>query len=145
MLVFGLIAVLAAVFTIVSVAYWKIEAAPMARYSRLQQVQRRLAELHRHPDRVTLEDVELLLAAELPAGRAAAVCASAGARGVPALVLWTWIDLYDAELVALAVESGMTRDEMVHRVATGTAPDRHSLKIFAAFRAGGLVRMQLQG
>jgi hypothetical protein len=28
----------------------------------------------------------------------------------------------------------MSRHEMVHRVATGTAPDRGSLEIFAAFR-----------
>ena len=145
MLVFGLIAVNAAVFAIVCVAYWKIEAAPMARYSRLRRLQRRLAELHKHPDRVTMRDVEMLLAAEIPGGRAASVCASAETRGVPALVLWTWVDLYDAELVALAVESGMSRDEMVHRVATGAAPDRGSLEIFAALRAGGLVRLQPQG
>jgi hypothetical protein len=145
MLVFGLIAVNAAVFAVVSVAYWKIEAAPRARYSRLRQLQLRLGELHRHPERATLEDVERLLAAELPARRAASVCAAAAARGVPVLVLWTWIDLYDAELLALAVESGMSREELVHRVATGTAPDRHSLRIFAAFRRGGLVRLQPQG
>jgi hypothetical protein len=134
MLVFGLIAVNAAVVAILCVAYWKIEAVPMARYSRQRRLERRLEHLHVHPDRVTLDDIELLLIESVPTDRAAAVCALADAQGVPPLVLWTWIDLYGAELLALAVESGMSRHEMVHRVATGTAPDRGSLEIFAAFR-----------
>ena len=133
MFVFGLIAVNAAVVAVLCFAYWRIEAAPMARYSRRRELDRRLEHLHQHPDEVTLGDVESLLAETMPARRAASVCAAAGARGVPALVLWTWIDLYDAELLALAVESSMTRHELVHRVATGTAPDRRSLEIFASF------------
>jgi len=134
MFVFGLIAVNAVVVAVLSLAYWRIEAVPMARYNRQRQVDRRLAHLHRHPDEITLDDVEMLLAETLPARRAASVCAAAGARGVPPLVLWTWIDLYDAELLALAVESSMSRHEMVHRVATGSAPDRRSLEIFVAFQ-----------
>jgi len=134
MFVFGLIAVNAVVVAVLCLAYWRIEAAPMARYRRHRQLENRLDHLHQHPDEVTLEDVEQLLAQAMPARRAASVCAAAGARGVSPLVLWTWIDLYDAELLALAVESSMSRREMVHRVATGSAPDRRSLEIFAAFQ-----------
>ncbi|MFC4784902.1 hypothetical protein ACT8ZV_10520 [Nocardioides sp. MAHUQ-72] len=134
MFVVGLIAVNALVVAILCVAFWKIEAAPMARYRQHRDLQHRLDHLHEQPDGVTMADIELLLGRTLPARRAAAVCALAGARDVPTLVLWTWIDLYDAELLALAVESGMSRHEMVHRVATGTAPDRRALEIFAAYR-----------
>ena len=134
MLVAGLIIVNAAVIGVCSIAYWVTGAAPLSGDSRRRQLERRRDLLREHPDQVNSLDVELLLAESMPVARAAEVCCAARARHVPALVLWTWAELYDAELVALAVESGMTRDEMVHHMTTGTAPDRRSLEIFAAFR-----------
>jgi hypothetical protein len=134
MLVAALLLVNAAVIGVCSVAYWAAGAAPLSSESRRRQLERRRDLLRERPDEVNSLDVELLLGESLPAARAAAVCHLARAHHIPALVLWTWAELYDAELVALAVESGMTRDEMVHHMTTGTAPDRRSLEIFAAFR-----------
>ncbi|GAA2151203.1 hypothetical protein GCM10009844_33070 [Nocardioides koreensis] len=134
MLVAGLILVNAAVIGVCSIAYWAVGAAPRSGDSHRRQLERRRSLLRENPDQVTSLDVELLLAESMPCARAAEVCQTARAHHIPALVLWTWVELYDAELAALAVESGMTRDEMVHHMTTGTAPDRRSLEIFAAFR-----------
>jgi hypothetical protein len=134
MLVAGLVLVNAVVIGVCSIAYWAAGTAPRSGASRRRQLEDRRALLRARPDQVNSLDVELLLAESMPAARAAEVCRAARARHVPALVLWTWTELYDAEMVALAVESGMTRDEMVHHMTTGSAPDRRSLEIFAAFR-----------
>ena len=117
-----------------AVVCWFAAASSSLGPSRRRRLQLRREHLREHPEQVTAYDVELLLADTLPADRAADVCRAAVDRGVPALVLWTWVQLYDAELLALAVEAGLTPEELLHHVGTGTPPDRRSLEIFAAFR-----------
>ena len=113
---------------------WAAGAVSGGSPSRRRDLDRRRDHLRAHPDQVNSLDVELRLAESLPGNRAADVCREARVRRVPALVLWTWLELYDAELLALGVEAGLTREELLHHVATGTPPDRRSLEIFAAFR-----------
>jgi len=100
--------------------------------SRRRELDRRRDHLRAHPEQVNSLDVELLLAESLSQPRASQVCGQARARRIPALVLWGWTELFDAELLALAVEAGLTREELQHHLATGTSPDRRSLEIFAA-------------
>lgn len=116
------------------VVCWAAGAVSGGSPSRRRDLDLRRDHLRAHPEQVNSLDVELLLADSLPANRSADVCREARERRVPALVLWTWIELYDAELLALAVEAGLTREELLHHAATGTPPDRRSLEIFAAFR-----------
>ena len=111
---------------------WSAASVASGPPSRGRELARRRDHLRAHPDQVNSLDVELLLAESLPQPRAAQVCRHARARRVPALVLWGWAELFDAELLALAVEAGLTREELQHHLATGTSPDRRSLEIFAA-------------
>jgi len=125
--------VLAAAIAACCVVCWAAAAVSGGNPARTRALERRRDDLRAHPEQVSSLDVELRLADELSAHRAATVCRVARERRVPALVLWTWIGLYDAELLALGVEAGLTREELLHHVATGNPPDRRSLEIFAAF------------
>lgn len=129
----ALVIVTAAVIAASCVVCWAAAAVSGGSPVRRRDLDRRRDHLRVHPDQVGSLDVELRLAESLPGNRAADVCRAARERRVPALVLWTWIELFDGELLALAVEAGLTSEELLHHVATGAAPDRRSLEIFAAF------------
>ncbi len=133
MLVAGLIILNVAVVATCAAAYWAVEAARAVGRTPRRELERRRDHVREHPEQVNSLDVQLLLAESLPVDRAADVCWLARSRRIPALVLWVWIELYDAELLALAVEAGLTPAEMLHHATTGTPPDRRSLEIFAAF------------
>ena len=133
MLVAGVIIANATTVAVCCLILWATGAERSASRFRRRELERRRDHLRAHPDQVTNVDVEMLLAESLPATRAAEACRRARARRVPPLVLWTWVELYDADLLALAVEAGLTSEELLHHVATGTPPDRRSLEIFAAF------------
>jgi len=133
MLVVGVIIANAATVAVCCLILWATGPGRTASRSRRRQLERRRDHLRAHPDQVGYRDVELLLTESLPAARAQEACRGARARRVPPLVLWTWVELYDADLLALAVEAGLTSEELLHHVATGTPPDRRSLEIFAAF------------
>jgi len=130
----ALVIVSAAAIAASCVVCWAAAVVTGGTPARQRGLDRRRDQLRAHPDQVNSLDVELRLAESLPGNRAADVCREARERRVPALVLWTWMELFDGELLALAVEAGLTGEELLHHVATGTAPDRRSLEIFAAFR-----------
>ena len=111
---------------------WSAASVGSGPPSRRRELDRRRDHLRAHPEQVNSLDVELLLAESLSQPRAARVCRQARSRRVPAIVLWAWAELFDAEMLALAVEAGLTPEELQHHLATGTAPDRRSLEIFAA-------------
>lgn len=111
---------------------WSAVSVTSGPPSRRRDLARRRDHLRVHPEQVNSLDVELLLAESMPQPRASLVCREARARRIPALVLWGWAQLFDAELLALAVEAGLTCEELQHHLATGTSPDRRSLEIFAA-------------
>ena len=130
----ALVTVIGAATAVCCVVCWAAAAVSGGSPVRRHDLERRREHLRAHPEQVSSLDVELLLADSLSPNRAAVVCREARGRRVPALLLWTWIELFDAELLALGVEAGLTRKELLHHVATGTPPDRRSLEIFAAFR-----------
>jgi hypothetical protein len=71
--------------------------------SRRRELRRRERYLHHHPGRASWLDVERLLAADLPPARVADVCRRAESQGISPAVLWTLVDRYGTDLIALAV------------------------------------------
>jgi hypothetical protein len=71
--------------------------------SRQRELRRRERYLHHHPGRASSLDVERLLAADLPPARVADVCRRAESQGISPAVLWTLVDRYGTDLIALAV------------------------------------------
>ena len=124
------------VSTAVLAVCWVAGRGPRAAGSRRRLVQERREHLNSNPDHVNALDVELLLADLLPADgrpaeRAAEVCRMARARRIPALELWTWCQTHDAELLALALEAGLTGGDLAGYLVSGEMPDRRTLRMLS--------------
>lgn len=92
---------------------------------------RRRHYLAEHPDRVTSLDVERRIARCQPGADAREVGQRAARLGLNPLSMWSWADRHGVELLVLAIQAGMGAPAFERHLAARTAPDRHSLELFA--------------
>lgn len=119
---------------LVAAALTSVATRPANPASRRRERARRLRLVERNPQWLNLGDVEYAVGLTLPAARAAEVVAWSTERGVPARLLWSWIDRHGAQALWLALAAGLTTEELAADADGAAGLDLHSLVIHSELR-----------
>jgi hypothetical protein len=93
---------------------------------------RRLRRVYRDPELANLLDIETLLRAEgVPADAVTRVMCRATSHRISARTMWRWADRHGSARLVDALDAGLTEDTMLDHLDAGTAPEWHSVSVFA--------------
>ena len=125
--------------TVVALLGWRLVAVatrPARRTPHPRDLDRRLRQVYRDPDRVTVGDVEsLLLAESVPAPTVARVLGRAGELHLTARTMWRWADAHGPARLVTVLDAGVAEDTLLDHLDAGTAPDWTTLDVFAGLAA----------
>ena len=97
-----------------------------------RRLERRMRALRRHPEWVTLSDVETRLRADSVASADLdRTMRRATGRGIGARTLWRWVDRHGSESLLLVVDAGLAGHTLRGHLVAGTVPDPAELAVFA--------------
>lgn len=109
-----------------------LAARPRTEAGRRHDYDRRFRRVYRDPDLVNLLDVETLLLADGIAPDAVTrAMHRASAHRIGARTMWRWADLHGSARLVDALDAGLTEDTMLDHLDAGTAPEWHSISVFA--------------
>ena len=93
---------------------------------------RRFRRVYRNPELVNLLDIEnLLLADAVYPETITRVMRRADSHRISARTMWRWADQHGSARLVDALDAGLSEDTMLDHLDAGTAPEWHSISVFA--------------
>jgi len=109
-----------------------LAARPPTASGRRHDYDRRFRRVYRNPELVNRLDVEYLLQAEgVPDDVVSRALHRADAHRISARTMWRWADRHGAPRLVDVLNAGLTEDTMLDHLDAGTAPEWHSVSVFA--------------